>query len=443
MGSSLSSSRLLHPFKGDRQEKPKKTNDRAAAAILKSGDMHRLSRALSSGSVSDLNSSVKLSESLTCTLLMYSARTLTPDHAGLLIDHGSDVNAVDTLGRTVLHHAVESLGNQFRALPEDSDMEMIVWILSNTSVDINAQDSSGRTAFFIAVSQNLIDVCKLLLKHNANYCLQDIEGKFVVHVMWSTRMVQLLLDLPGLHSRLVDNQDRTPLHWAVINNYKDICIALLQLNPTLIHCKDSAGFTALAYAVRNGFGDLCDLLGHSDLYTIDNNGRSLMHIAAESSFGRFLCPYLYDKFGLTNPPVDYLGRSPLHYSVVSGDIATVKYLVETVHCEVDQQDSRLNTSLHFAALENRFEICKFLCESCKANPLLQDETGATALDSARDALSFQAYDYLEKVVNEYEKRKEARKSVCGVGNLMYHRLYDPNALWMIFRLSSTDYMYEI
>ena len=55
-------------------------------------------------------------------------------------------------------------------------------------------------------------------------------------------------------------------------------------------------------------------------------------------------------------------RWPLHYACRVGNFEDVQYLVDELHCPIDEGDSHDATPLYLAALTGRDEICRFLLE---------------------------------------------------------------------------------
>ena len=55
-------------------------------------------------------------------------------------------------------------------------------------------------------------------------------------------------------------------------------------------------------------------------------------------------------------------RWPLHYACRVGNLDHVQYLVDKLHCSIDEADAHDSTPLYLAALTGRNEICRFLLE---------------------------------------------------------------------------------
>ncbi|KAJ8960035.1 hypothetical protein NQ318_009472, partial [Aromia moschata] len=85
--------------------------------------------------------------------------------AGILIDKGADVYAVDINGLNILHHAVDS-----------NNIDNVKFALG-TGIDINSRDNHGLTPLLRAVISNASDeIISLLLENGADKNLKDKNG---------------------------------------------------------------------------------------------------------------------------------------------------------------------------------------------------------------------------------------------------------------------------
>jgi ankyrin repeat protein len=82
----------------------------------------------------------------------------TPEIAKLLIEHGSNVNAVSAEGNTALYIAASEDSREYRTF---------VGILIKHEADPNVQNEDSDTPLHIAMRKYDFDVCKILLKAGA------------------------------------------------------------------------------------------------------------------------------------------------------------------------------------------------------------------------------------------------------------------------------------
>lgn len=145
--------------------------------------------------------------------------------------------------------------------------------------------------------------------------------------------------------------------------------------------KDSAGWTALHYAVRKGNRSIIlKLLGRgADVTVQDELGQQCIHLAAE----RGDCDLLnHHKEFLIGHRVCKDGQTALHRAVLGGSPEMVTMLLDKLGDDIkDVQDLQGRTALHLCAGLGLGEILTELL-SRQANPLLKDDTGRTALHYA-------------------------------------------------------------
>lgn len=110
-------------------------------------------------------------------------------------------------------------------------------LLQSGNMDINQQDSDGRTPLLHAVMQNHEPVVRLLLTQGARIGILDCDGRSGIH--WAVlrrnlSILQLLLKHrdehePMLAIDLYDNTGWTALHMAVVRGFEPAMLLLMQL----------------------------------------------------------------------------------------------------------------------------------------------------------------------------------------------------------------------
>ena len=231
------------------------------------------------------------------------------DIAGLqrLLDTAdTDVNAVDSDGRTALHQA--AVHNSQRSV----DL-----LLSHASIDVNAKDKEGQTPLVIAAATGHEAICLRLLDDErcaADYNLCDSRGISALHqgaahgclllveallsrgvdidqrtgkemtaLMMASQngqssVAQLLL-ARGANASAVDAMQSTSLHYACMHGHRDIAEQLIASGAP-VDSQDRFQCTPLLYALQSKDKVLEDLLvahGANLTYALDVNFEALCY----------------------------------------------------------------------------------------------------------------------------------------------------------------------
>ncbi|XP_067678956.1 serine/threonine-protein phosphatase 6 regulatory ankyrin repeat subunit B-like [Haliotis asinina] len=338
----------------------------------------------------------------------------------LLLSKGANGSLKDKHGKTALHYT--------STLNKDSMEQLLAH-----GADSNAKDESGRTPLHLATEENY-DMVKLLLDNGADPCVKDDEGKTPLHLaaVHKLESIHLLLE-KGADPLIKDKEGRTPLHYAAEHNDWGCANQLLENggDPCI---QDQQGKTALHDAVKADYDrnvyrrtgtsykylssrikkkSIAKLLvdkGCSKSVT-DNEGKTALHYAAESSSGDSL-QLLLDDTAITSIK-DKHGKTPLHYAAAKGSSDSVKLLLEKgadpctndlqgktpLHCaaetehgdnirylldngaDANQQDNEGRTPLHYAAASDcSLSVRLLLNKGCVT--ALSDQLGKTALHCA-------------------------------------------------------------
>ena len=166
---------------------------------------------------------------------------------------GFNVNAKDEESGTALHVAVS-----------ENALEVARLLLTH-GADINAKDQHGQTALDLAASNNALEVAGLLLTHGADINAKDQRGMTVLH--WAAAKDALeVVDFLLTHGADINAKTQggnlhgmTALHWAASKNALEVA-GLLLTRGADINAKVQNGWTALRWAVKEGHTEMADLL---------------------------------------------------------------------------------------------------------------------------------------------------------------------------------------
>ncbi|XP_041649618.1 B-cell lymphoma 3 protein homolog [Cheilinus undulatus] len=115
------------------------------------------------------------------------------DLAGMLLDAGADINAMDIKsGQSPVMHAVES---------NNADM---VHFLIERGCDVNSQSYSGNTALHSACGRGQVDTVRLLLKSGADSSLKNYHNDTPVMVAKNKKISDVLRGRGSVHIKVQD-----------------------------------------------------------------------------------------------------------------------------------------------------------------------------------------------------------------------------------------------
>lgn len=137
------------------------------------------------------------------TPLMAACAAGTVHNIDVLLDHGANINDIDSNGKNALFYAIKT-----KAWSKKYE---IVASLINHGVDINIQDQKGHTPLYDAVDANAFTVCQLLLKHGADPFKMTKRGYPPIRAAINNgapKLVKLLLEAGANPCEVLKNGSR-------------------------------------------------------------------------------------------------------------------------------------------------------------------------------------------------------------------------------------------
>lgn len=381
--------------------------------------------------------------------LILAIRNKFPSVIPFLISKGADVscasNAVTPLLSAILYFAK---GNQ----AERKIFLTIIHTLLANHADVNVHDTDGMTALMLAASQGCSEIVDILLEiegievnaqtdiglsalHGAifgyskkNSAKQEESIKIIkallakkadVNIAESTqgytpliyaagrgheKIVELLLDTPGIDVNARDECDNTPLHQAISSyifkasaedkkNYTKIIIALLEKNAD-VNIPDYNGTTPLVSAIDGQCYDLVNILLRVDNIQVNAQDQAGEHalFSAISCFRTInsrsdkkslisVIKSLLAKKADVNLALTIRNVTPLMAAVESGSAEIVEILLATIGIAVNARFEEGNTALHLATRNVNLPIVKALMAG-GADPHILNEEGKSSFDIA-------------------------------------------------------------
>ncbi|XP_055461223.1 inversin isoform X2 [Psammomys obesus] len=350
------------------------------------------------------------------TPLMYCVLADRLDCADALLKAGADVNKTDHSRRTALHLAAQKGNYRFmkllltrRANWMQKDLEEMTPLHLSTRHrspkclalllkfmapgEVDTQDKNKQTALHWSAYYNNPEHAKLLIKHDSNIGIPDVEGKIPLHwaanhkdpsavhtvkcilaaapteslLNWqdyegrtplhfavadgNLTVVDVLTSYESCNITSYDNLFRTPLHWAALLGHAQIVHLLLERNKSGTIPSDSQGATPLHYAAQSNFAETVKVfLKHPSVKDdSDLEGRTSFMWAAGKGSDDVLRTMLSLKSDIDINMADKYGGTALHAAALSGHVSTVKLLLDN-DAQVDATDVMKHTPL-FRACE--------------------------------------------------------------------------------------------
>ena len=354
------------------------------------------------------------------TLLHHAAKANQVAIIRYLLENGVDIDTVDYSGDTPLHIATReghseaidtlvnagastSILNKAKDTPlhtaaRDKTGQALKAILLHP-VDMNARGHRNRTLLHVVAEVDNIEGFKVLCHamkgtikkhtHGAKtkhlcYCTADDDGLTPVHLAArknSYQVMESFLVKCRVHTtesilEFMDTEKSNPLHVAIdAGSYEVVCVLLrfgacpLTIKndiPPPLHLACSQGRLEMVKA-------MVDSHGVNILSGVDSNKKTPLHYSAFSNHSKSIISYIVEEGGdrININQQDVKGKTPLHISVSSGNLTSVKELLAR-KADLFVKDSAGHNALHFAVLYNRKAIIRAILDIPNSEELAND-----------------------------------------------------------------------
>ena len=288
----------------------------------------------------------------------------------LVAEHKFDVNMVDNLGWTALHHSARN-----------GSYELIEFFIK-MGADIHLKTNDGQNCFHIAARFEHLNLCKTLIDiHNFDVDMTNSMGWTVLHFSAQSGSHDLIdfFVKKGVNVLLETRAGNNSLHIAASNGHLSLCETLITKYKLDVKMTDNDGWTALSFAAENGSYELIEFFVEKkiDIYQKTNDGKNCLHIAA--SKGHFnLCKTLIEKINFNVHMVDNKKWTALHYAAQKGSYELMNYFIAKGTDVLLKTKDGLNC-LHIAASNGHLNLCKTLINEINFDVNIADDEGRTAL----------------------------------------------------------------
>jgi ankyrin repeat protein len=342
--------------------------------------------------------------------------------AGLLVENGAVVGALDDDGRNLFYYAIlqgdanrTTIHSLMNKLVEDprtvvdgkkrnllyyaveawaSGADALIADCIDAGINANAPDINGTTPLHLAAKFLSAETVEFLIRKGADPYLRNNNNDNVLLFAASGGNVEvfefLAGHIPEIDSiNLSNNKGKTLLHFAAESGSTEMIRSALRYIGALeeftgtgmidVDAFDSRGELSLHLAVRYTSVDAVELLINrgANVYLSDAINNNIFHHAARGgNIGilRFLADNIQNWGAAALSPNNH-GAIPLHYAVKSGSIEAVEFFIRSDPGAIDHDSRNL---FHYAAYSRGATMFTFLInpEGPLISLLGQDNVGA-------------------------------------------------------------------
>mmetsp|Transcript_37449 Transcript_37449/g.83334 ORF Transcript_37449/g.83334 Transcript_37449/m.83334 type:complete len:429 (-) Transcript_37449:478-1764(-) len=296
-----------------------------------------------------------------------------------LLELGGNPNAENMRGQTPLHFAADARKNALA----------VCQVLLKYGAKIDIMDMAGRVPYECAEED---EIRTLLGGPDSRLFKFAQDGKAV-------ELRELLTSGAVTSLRVVDSQGRTPMNLAVTEEHMEVIKVLLAHDPAVLDLPDSCGDTPLHCAVDGSSMEvlkyLLSLKPKVDMQNLNQSeyaagnwmleketimpyDKTPLHIAVDN--GDAERAQLLLEAGANVNLLDFDKRSALHLALEVQDMAMIGLLLEH-GADVNQPSQDYVSALHYAASRGPVKLLQLLLEK-GANVALENKDGWTPLHLA-------------------------------------------------------------
>ena len=267
-----------------------------------------------------------------------------------LVKEGADVRATDANGNTCLIIAAYH-----------GHTDTVRYLLCLPEVDANQQGSCNYTALHVAVEEKHADVVEVLIDAGADIETKDVDRRSPLHLASVSGELTTMTKLvdAGADVRATDADGNTCLIIAAHNGHTDTVRYLAGLPDVDLNQQG----TALHVAVKRNHAEVVEVLidAGADIETMNDEGFSPLHMACISE--ALTTVQVLVKAGADVSATEARRATCLIIAACLGHTDIVRYLVGVPEVDLDHEDSKKATALHYAVKRKHADVVEVLIDA--------------------------------------------------------------------------------
>ncbi|XP_034934332.1 histone-lysine N-methyltransferase SETD1A-like [Chelonus insularis] len=278
-----------------------------------------------------------------------------------LVEHGANVNARDSEGKTPIHIAIQNQHAQIISL-----------LLCHPNLDLSLRDKKGLSPFATALTVRNNKAAQAILEKLPSAAEQfDNKGRNFLHMAIQKDDMESILFLLSIqvdvNSRVQDVTQTPPLHLAVVSG-NEMLVRSLILAGARINDTDAHRNTALHAAAAAGHAAVVSALLQNNINfdAVNTDGDNALHVAVRKGHVAVVRTLLTE-CTLNAETVNLKGRNPLHELARSSrdNAATIceLFLECMEQYPINNADADGNTPLLIAYMNGNGNLCRTLVKA--------------------------------------------------------------------------------
>ncbi|CAI5446886.1 unnamed protein product [Caenorhabditis angaria] len=322
----------------------------------------------------------------------------------------NDLLEKDALGQNALHLAARV-----------GDAQILKYLIDRLPELVQIQSQNGETAAHICAAHGDLKAIELLLGGAElkiamkSALLRDINGTSVLMAAVARGDNQIALWLLKRFGKslaiLENNCKMLPIHVAAAQGNLEFLRAAIKFDQNMVSARDEFGCTPSVYAIQGGcLGTVRFLVekAKSEMGSVSHRGQSLLHIACLCGHDHIV-RWILSRAG--NDAILWTTNdraTAIHCAAYSGSVQVLAQLLSPFGKKkrsyvLTLRDSRGNTPLHLAAMNNHLDCALFMLES-HADATLINNNG----HSAQSIAALRQHREMERLVASYRDAQPRR-----------------------------------